>query len=122
MKLDSDDIPCPSRPHRGGEPILLVLAPCDHRSVVVGTTGKAVGVIRDAHRSDVEDRVTRILERVPADLRHPACGEPCNATGNNPQSTPRTLVTLVEEELHAEANAERRQLTVDDCVSHHLAP
>ena len=62
MKLYADNTAPLSRSHGGGEAVVLVTAPGDHRVLGRGPAGEAVRVVRDRHRGGIEDGVARVLE------------------------------------------------------------
>src|SRR5688572_1712810 len=110
MELNSEDR---SSAHDGWKPIGLVGAPGGDGLAVSGSTRVPVGKIRDRQRGGLDQRVARIIEGVPADVRYPSRVETADEPWDDAEPVPRSFFTVLEEQLHAEADAEARETSVE---------
>src|SRR5512140_1745654 len=118
MKLHADSLPSP---YCGGEPIAFVSRPCDHRAFVIGATDEAVCVVRNWKRRRREQSfgITRD-DVVPPNLRHTLRIQASDATWDDAEPCSVAFFALVEQQLHAQANANRRQ-AAEKRVAHDVA-
>ena len=118
VELDGEDIACL---HGRGKSHAVLGRPDDHIAVARHEPVAVHEVERGGLGNAVEQRrVTRVLHRVPADVRDlDACSELIARARHEPQSLPLAILEAdVGEQLHAEADAEKRRAEADLVAQH----
>src|SRR5262245_11120020 len=103
-----------SNAHCGRELRRSVRAPCSNRALRRRAADETVGVVRSREARARQRRVAIVAHAVPADLWDARLVETLNATGDEAESRAPRFVALVEEQLHAEADAENCDAGVAD--------
>src|SRR5690606_40765004 len=96
------------------EMLATVSTPRDHIGFVERLCDVAVRIVRRESRQPGEQRITGHVDDVPADVRHAAAAETSHVTANDGEPGAATLLARVEQQLHAEADAETRLAACDE--------
>src|SRR5688572_30906709 len=95
--------------HDSREAITLVHGPGADARRILRPRHESVGIVCRPEAARIEQRVCGSLDLIPTDLWRPACPDARDVAGEDAESHSRTLLTRVEEQLHPEADAERRE-------------
>src|SRR5665213_49888 len=118
MKLHADRV---LRTHERREGRASVSAPRANACDIDWVADIAICIVGDRQGRDIEERVVRFLDGIPSDLGNAFAFELANASGKDAESVAGAFVAGIEEELHAEADAETWESGVER-GAHGVAP
>src|ERR1019366_7646429 len=92
-----------------GKPVALVCGPSRDDGFIDWAADETVRVVCGLESRAAEERIARVVDGVPADLRGSRRAQPGHAPAEHAEPRPIAFVARIEHELHAEADSETRK-------------
>src|ERR1035437_491437 len=102
MELDADHR---ARTNGSGKPVAFVRGPGRDDGFVERAADETVRVVCGHESRAAEERIVRVVDGVPADLRSSRCTKPRHARAEHAEPRPIAFAARIEHELHAETDS-----------------